>query len=76
MVLLNEASIVLDDVELAPEGLEAVGVAVLVPVVDDAKAFPETRSPTKTAAIPTRPIAIEMVFPGPFCIVQTPLLKV
>ena len=76
MVLLNEASIVLDDVELAPEGLEAVGVAVLVPVAEKAIAFPDTRSPTKTAAIPTRPIAIEMVFPGPFCIVQTPLLKV
>ncbi|AKS23224.1 hypothetical protein ABH19_04875 [Leptospirillum sp. Group II 'CF-1'] len=76
MVLLNEASVVLEVVELAPEVLEAVGVAVLVPVVEDANAFPETRSPTKTAAIPTRPIAIEMDFPGPFCIVRTPLMKV
>ena len=57
-----------------------VGVATLVPEdeedpVDAAKAFPETRSPTRTVAMPTFPMAMEMDLLESLCIMLTPCLK-
>ena len=63
IVFFNAVRVALDDVEVEVEELEpTVGVAVLVPEeepVEEAYAFPATRIPTRTAAIPVLPMAIE-----------------
>ena len=56
-----------------------VGVATLVPEddpVDAAKAFPDTRSPTRTVAIPAFPTTMEMDFLDSLRIRLTPCLRV
>ncbi len=69
-----------DEVDEDPDGevVPTVGVATLVPEVDPvdaAKAFPETRSPTRTVAIPVVPMAMEMDFLGTLCITLSPFVK-
>ncbi|MHB1287094.1 MAG: hypothetical protein ACYCYP_11175 [Leptospirales bacterium] len=58
-----------DDAFVVDEGdvLPTVGVETLVPEgdpVDAAKAFPDTRSPSRTVAMLALPMAMEMAFLG------------
>ncbi|MHB8421856.1 MAG: hypothetical protein ACYDAM_03650 [Leptospirales bacterium] len=69
-----------DDVP-AEDEVPTVGVAALVPEleedpVDAAKAFPETRSPTRTVAMPAFPMAMEIDFFDSFRIRLAPCFKV
>ena len=72
-VALEEEEVETDDEELEP----TVGVAVLVPdaePVEEANAFPDKRIPTRTAAIPAFPMAIETDFPVSLCMGLSPFL--
>ena len=73
---LLEGLLEADEEDPVEEELPTVGVATVVPEddpVEAAKAFPETRRPTRTVAIPVVPIAMEMDFLGSLCITLSPL---